>query len=65
MRMSMPGPLRKSSHTASAGTSSSPFPSLMTRNSFTSSGKATAFGRRTAWERFDLNTVALIGAFMR
>src|SRR3990167_10448071 len=60
----MPGRSKKSSHRALTGTRRRLLPSLMTRSSFTSSGKAAALGRRTACERFDLKTVAFSGGLM-
>jgi hypothetical protein len=53
----MPGASKKSSHTEFAGAITRLAPSRMTLTSFTLSGKATSFGKRTACERLDLNNL--------
>jgi hypothetical protein len=53
----MPGEAKKSSQLASAGAMMRRLPSRLMVTSFTSSGKATSFGSRTAWVLFDLNRV--------
>ena len=52
-----PGPAKKSDHVPPAGRITRVLPWAMISTFFTCSGRATAFGRRTAWVLLDLKTV--------